>query len=42
MSEEARQDRIRKPICGEAIRMRNMETSFFSMPLYILDICPEN
>jgi hypothetical protein len=27
---------------GEAMHMRNMEMSFFGIPLYILDVCPEN
>jgi hypothetical protein len=30
------------PFCGEAMHVRNMGMSFFGMPLYILDICPEN
>jgi hypothetical protein len=30
------------PFCGEAMHIRNMEMSFFGMPIYILDICPEN
>jgi hypothetical protein len=30
------------PFFGEAMHMRNMEMSFFGMPVYILDVCPEN
>jgi hypothetical protein len=30
------------PFYGEAMHKRNMEMSFFGMPVYILDVCPEN
>ena len=30
------------PFCVEAMHVRNMEMSFFGMPVYILDMCPEN
>jgi len=30
------------PFYEETMHMRNMGMSFFSMPLYTLDICPEN
>ena len=30
------------PFCGEATYMRNMGMSFCGMPLYTLDVCPEN